>query len=72
MSSITSKLRENLTAQTYELEALQSVYPKELSVAYQGILADINNFVTGESEEIPQRLEYSIDVSLPQVAVRSE
>ncbi|XP_015188648.1 PREDICTED: RWD domain-containing protein 2A [Polistes dominula] len=60
--SLYENIKENLTAQIYELEALQSVYPEELVIADQGILADINNFIEFP-QELPQRLEYSIKIS---------
>lgn len=55
---------ENLTAQIQELEALQSVYPNELSITNHGILADINDFIKSNSEELPQRLEYSLKIAV--------
>lgn len=60
--SLYENTKENLTTQIYELEALQSVYPEELVIADQGILADINNFIEFP-QELPQRLEYSIKIS---------
>ncbi|XP_076653293.1 RWD domain-containing protein 2A isoform X2 [Halictus rubicundus] len=56
------EIRENLAAQICELEALQSVYPKELHITDHGILADINEFIKNSTEELPQQLEYSIDL----------
>lgn len=56
-------IKENLTTQIYELEALQSVYPEELIVADHGIVADINHFIEFPQEELPQRLEYVIKIS---------
>ncbi|KAI4502620.1 hypothetical protein M0802_002532 [Mischocyttarus mexicanus] len=61
--SLYEDVKENLSAQIYELEALQSVYPEELVIADQGILADINNFIEIPQETLPQRLEYSIKIS---------
>ncbi|XP_078042108.1 RWD domain-containing protein 2A [Augochlora pura] len=58
------EIRNNLTVQIYEVEALQSVYPKELHIADNGILADINEFIKNPTEELPQQLEYSIDLSV--------
>lgn len=55
--------RENLETQMFELEALQSVFPKELSIFDQGNLADINNFTSGIQSKIPHRLEYEIEIS---------
>ncbi|XP_031830313.1 RWD domain-containing protein 2A isoform X1 [Nomia melanderi] len=62
--SIYKEISENFMAQIYELEALQSVYPKELRITDHGVLADINNFIKSPTEELPQRLEYSIDLPL--------
>ncbi|KZC08873.1 RWD domain-containing protein 2A [Dufourea novaeangliae] len=59
-----NEILENLTAQICELEALQSVYPKELRIGDHGVLADINEFIKNPSEELPQKLEYSIELSL--------
>ncbi|KOC64432.1 RWD domain-containing protein 2A [Habropoda laboriosa] len=58
------EINENLTAQICELEALQSVYPKELVITDHGVLADINNFIKNPMQELPQRLEYSIGISM--------
>lgn len=60
-------VKENLMTQIFELEALQSVYPKELSVSDHGNLADINDFIAGNRKEVPQRLEYEIEISTPKV-----
>lgn len=57
----------NLETQIMEMEALQSVYPQELLISDHGNLADINDFVAGNREEIPQRLEYEIKVSTEKV-----
>lgn len=56
-------VKENLTTQMYELEALQSVYPEELVVGDHGILADINHFIEFPQDELPRRLEYVIQIS---------
>lgn len=61
--STCKKLIENLTAQIFELEALQSVYPEELVITDHGVLADINKFIENPTREIPHRLEYSIKLS---------
>ncbi|KAK2582295.1 hypothetical protein KPH14_004636 [Odynerus spinipes] len=61
--SLYENIKENLTTQIYELEALQSIYPEELVIADHGILADINSFIESPQEEIPQRLEYAINIS---------
>lgn len=61
--SLYENIKENLTTQIYELEALQSVYPKELVVADHGTLADINSFIESPQEDLPQRLEYTINIS---------
>lgn len=58
------EVSKNLTAQIYELEVLQSVYPRELVIADHGVLADINDFINRPIEELPQKLEYSIKISL--------
>ncbi|XP_008203423.1 RWD domain-containing protein 2A [Nasonia vitripennis] len=63
--SIMTDAKENLMTQIFELEALQSVYPKELSISDHGNLADINDFIAGNRKEIPQRLEYEIEISTP-------
>ncbi|XP_015595951.1 RWD domain-containing protein 2A [Cephus cinctus] len=62
--SLSTELIENLTAQVLELEALQAVYPKELVIADYGVLADINNYIAGSNVEIPQKLEYCIEISI--------
>lgn len=69
--SITPDTKENLATQIFELEALQSVYPKELSISDHGNLADINDFVAGNQSETPQRLEYDIEISTPKVCTNS-
>ncbi|XP_060830348.1 RWD domain-containing protein 2A [Bombus pascuorum] len=58
------EIKENLTAQVCELETLQSIYPKELTITNHGVLADINEFVKNPMQELPQRLEYSIEIPL--------
>lgn len=58
------EIKENLTAQVCELETLQSIYPKELRITDHGVLADINEFVKDPMQELPQRLEYSIEIPL--------
>lgn len=55
---------ENLAAQVCELEALQSVYPKELAIADHGVLADINHFINNPMQQLPRRLEYSVELLL--------
>ncbi|XP_043261010.1 RWD domain-containing protein 2A [Colletes gigas] len=62
--STNEKTRENLMVQIYELEALESVYPKELVIADHGTLADINDFIKNPAQEHPQRLEYSIELPM--------
>ena len=59
--------RENLSSQICELEALQSVYPTELSIADHGTLADINSFISGANREFPKKLEYTLKIPIPQV-----
>lgn len=54
----------NLTAQIHELEVLQSVYPKELTIADHGILADINDFIKSGNGGTPKRLEYTLGISM--------
>ncbi|XP_014209214.1 RWD domain-containing protein 2A [Copidosoma floridanum] len=61
--SIVSNIKVNLETQIVELEALQSVYPEELSICDHGNLADINDYIAGKIQEVPQRLEYDIKVS---------
>lgn len=58
------EVNENLAAQICEMEALQSVYPQELVIADHGVLADINDFIKNPEQERPQRLEYSIELSM--------
>ena len=65
--SIVTDTKENLATQIFELEALQSVYPKELSISDQGNLADINDYIAENHTIIPQRLEYDIEISSPKV-----
>lgn len=58
-----TEIRENLTAQVHELEALQSVYPKELKLTDHGVVADINDFISDNSKtDLPCRLEYNIQI----------
>ncbi|XP_050493193.1 RWD domain-containing protein 2A isoform X3 [Bombus huntii] len=47
-----------------ELETLQSIYPKELRITDHGVLADINEFIKNPMQELPRRLEYSIEIPL--------
>lgn len=61
------EIKENLAIQISELEVLQSIYPKELIVADHGVLADINEFVRNPMQEMPQRLEYSVQIPLSNV-----
>ncbi|KAK9305652.1 hypothetical protein QLX08_003424 [Tetragonisca angustula] len=58
------EIKENLAIQISELEVLQSIYPKELVVADHGVLADINEFVKNPMQEMPQRLEYSVQIPM--------
>lgn len=58
------EIKENLLIQISELEVLQSIYPKELVVGNHGVLADINEFVRNPMQEMPQRLEYSVEIPL--------
>ena len=62
--SMDEEVNENLAAQICELEALQSVYPQELIIADHGVLADINDFIKNPAQERPQRLEYSLELSM--------
>ena len=62
--SVPEEVNENLAAQICELEALQSVYPQELVIADHGVLADINDFIKNPAQERPQRLEYSLELSM--------
>lgn len=57
-------MTESLTAQVNELQALQSVYPTELTVADHGVLADINEYIECPDREPPRWLEYAIAVPL--------
>ena len=63
------EIKENLAIQISELEVLQSIYPKELVVADHGVLADINEFVKNPMQEMPQRLEYSVQIPMNNVRV---
>ena len=65
--SAMKETRENLGVQISELEALQSVYPKELTIVDHGNLADINEYISNCRDDLPQRLEYSIQVTIPEV-----
>ncbi|XP_076236832.1 RWD domain-containing protein 2A isoform X2 [Calliopsis andreniformis] len=58
------EINKNLTAQILELEALQSVYPEELTVADHGVLADINDFIGNPTRNIPHHMEYSIKLPM--------
>lgn len=58
------EIKENLTAQVCELETLHSIYPKELTITDHGVLADINEFVKNPMQELPRRLEYTIEILL--------
>lgn len=57
-------MNENLTVQVCELEALKSIYPKELIIADYGTLVDVNDFIKNPAQELPRRLEYSIELSM--------
>ncbi|XP_053989182.1 RWD domain-containing protein 2A [Hylaeus anthracinus] len=58
------EIRQNLSKQVCELEVLESVYPKELTIADHGTLADINDFIQNPKQDLPQRLEYSIELPI--------
>ncbi|XP_012532714.1 RWD domain-containing protein 2A [Monomorium pharaonis] len=59
------EVTENLTAQVNELQALQSVYPTELTVADHGVLADINEYIEHPDDRNPPRwLEYAVAIPL--------
>ncbi|XP_066595621.1 RWD domain-containing protein 2A [Prorops nasuta] len=62
--SFYEEIKENLTTQLLELEVLQSVYPKELIITDHGTLADINCFIERMSKELPQRLEYLLELPI--------
>lgn len=62
--SASEEMMESLTAQVSELQALQSVYPAELTVADHGILADINEYIECPDRDPPRWLEYAIVVPL--------
>lgn len=68
MSEIEKRI-ENYQAQIAELEALQSIYPDELSIDDHGVVADINNYVSGSCADIPPPMEYV--VTIPDLKVRS-
>lgn len=63
--SVNEKKVENYQAQVAELEALQSIYPDELTIMDHGVLADINNFISGIYTEISLPLEYVLTISDP-------
>lgn len=63
------KIREHMSIQIGELEALQSVFPDELTVTDHGNLADINEFIDEKHDTLPQRLEYTIKISNSQVRI---
>ncbi|XP_011155667.2 RWD domain-containing protein 2A [Solenopsis invicta] len=58
------EVMENLTAQVNELQALQSVYPTELTVADHGVLADINEYIERPDRDPPRWLEYAVAIPL--------
>lgn len=62
--STPEEVTESLTAQVNELQALQSVYPTELTVADHGVLADINEYIECPDRDPPRWLEYAIAVPL--------
>ncbi|XP_077278381.1 RWD domain-containing protein 2A [Temnothorax americanus] len=62
--STPAEMTETLTAQVSELQALQSVYPSELTVADYGVLADINEYIECPDRDPPRWLEYAIAVPL--------
>ncbi|XP_014469795.1 PREDICTED: RWD domain-containing protein 2A isoform X2 [Dinoponera quadriceps] len=62
--STLEEVTENLTAQVNELQALQSVYPTELTVADHGVLADINGYIECPDRDPPRWLEYAIAIPL--------
>lgn len=64
------EIKENLTTQVCELETLQSIYPKELRITNHGVLADINEFIKNPMQELPRRLEYSIEIPLDNVSLK--
>lgn len=64
------EIKENLTAQVYELELLQSIYRKEITITDHAVLADINEFIKDPMRELPQRLEYSIEISFNNVSLK--
>lgn len=66
---IKTDVKENLETQMFELEALQSVFPKEISVFDHGNLADINNFTSGIQIKVPHRLEYEVEISTQKVSL---
>nr|XP_046486617.1 RWD domain-containing protein 2A isoform X2 [Neodiprion pinetum] len=60
--SVNDKRVENYQAQIAELEALQAIYPDELTVIDHGILADINNFILDIHSDVPHPLEYIVTI----------
>ncbi|XP_071554331.1 RWD domain-containing protein 2A-like [Temnothorax nylanderi] len=62
--STPKEMTETLTAQVNELQALQSVYPSELTVADYGVLADITEYIERPDRDPPRWLEYAIAVPL--------
>ncbi|XP_058809447.1 RWD domain-containing protein 2A [Phymastichus coffea] len=67
--SITGDIKETLEIQINELEALQAVYPKEVSTSDHGNIADINDYIAGKTIDVPLRLEYEIEVPVDEVVV---
>lgn len=67
MSIMMADIRETLEIQINELEALQSVYPKELTISNHGNVADINDFIAGNTNVKPLQLKYEIEISLDEV-----
>ncbi|KAL6265403.1 hypothetical protein P5V15_002199 [Pogonomyrmex californicus] len=62
--STPEEVTESLTTQVNELQALQSVYPTELTVADHGVLADINEYIECPDRDLPRWLEYAITIPL--------
>lgn len=59
-----SKLRENLETQLSELESLQSMFynPGEVKIEDLAAFKAIENFVNGESKEIPPFLDFTVNI----------
>lgn len=53
-----------LSQQIHELDLLKSMYPNqgEITIADKGILDEINKFINGDSEFVPNNLEFALNL----------